>query len=114
MEYKIEVSMNPSQCNDYKDLYFWCIFGRNSDDIYWSNFRHGWAKTPEKAWEDAKEYYNKSLEPWVKELSKRNKEFVKDLDALLEGISHMMGGLENGYVNVITEKIDVIKQKWER
>lgn len=50
----------------------------------------------------------------MKKLSKRNKEFVKDLDALLEGISHMMGDLENGYVNVITEKIDVIKQKWER
>lgn len=45
-------------------------------------------------------------------ISNDNEEFIEDLDELQDNIHHMMGGLDNGYVNNIVDWIDRIRQKW--
>lgn len=57
MEYRIEVTLTPNEeCPNA--LYFWYIKYRNIRA--WCNGGHGWAVTPEKAWEAAIEYYKKN------------------------------------------------------
>ena len=57
MWYSIEVNMTPDADENLKKPYFWFIkvhVNRTS-----SNGGHGWAATPEEAWNEALEYYNK-------------------------------------------------------
>lgn len=57
MEYKIEVSMNPRYHDGPSAPYFWWIIGEKEDGTRY-NYGHGWSKSPEQAWKEAKEYYN--------------------------------------------------------
>lgn len=59
MEYKIEVIMTPHVHDSPVLPYFWCIL--SCCDGTWSNCCHGWAVTPERAWQEAKTFYNKYL-----------------------------------------------------
>ena len=52
MEYQIEVIMTPFDGSPKKP-YFWMIRRHGA------NAGHGWAATPEEAWKEALEYYNK-------------------------------------------------------
>ena len=62
MEYKIEVIMTPHFHDSPKKPYFWCICSRiNDEESLWCNSGHGWAATPEEAWQEAKTFYNKYL-----------------------------------------------------
>ena len=55
-EYMIEVLMTPHTHDSPNAPYFWCIkSGRGRT----RNHGHGWAATPEEAWKEALEYYNK-------------------------------------------------------
>ena len=57
MEYKIEIVMTGDE-EMALTPYFWCVLGRSSDN--WHNCGHGWTATPEEAWKEAKEWYDKN------------------------------------------------------
>ena len=55
--YKIEVMMTPDHSNGpFCPPYFWCILHYVHGK--WCNCGHGWASTPECAWNEAYEYYD--------------------------------------------------------
>lgn len=53
--HEIRVHMHPQEWDSKDNPYFWMI------TINGCNNGHGWSKTPEKAWEDALEYYNRNI-----------------------------------------------------
>ena len=60
MTYKIEVIMTPLTHDSPKKPYFWIIYSNTGKEgSSWCNHTAGWAKTPEKAWAEANEFYNK-------------------------------------------------------
>ena len=57
MWYSIEVNMTPAEHDSPKAPYFWMIRVHYNSCV--GNGGHGWAATPEEAWKEALEYYNK-------------------------------------------------------
>jgi hypothetical protein len=57
LECAIEVIMNPHTWDNKYKPYFWCIFAIREDCR--TNEGCGWAKTPELAWQEAFDYYNR-------------------------------------------------------
>ena len=55
--YKIGVYMTPSYHDNKYKPHFWILFKWCGDD--WCNDGCGWAETPEKAWEEAYDFYTK-------------------------------------------------------
>ena len=58
MSYKIEVSMTPAYHDCPNAPYFWCILRRKDNETMWSNYGHGWARTPTEAWQKAYLYWD--------------------------------------------------------
>lgn len=60
MTYKIEVIMTPLIHDSAEKPYFWIIYSNTGKEgSLWCNHTAGWAKTPEEAWAEAHEFYNK-------------------------------------------------------
>ena len=58
-EYAIEVLMNPHPWDSPKKPYFWMI--KSYCGNQWCNHTAGWAATPEKAWIEAKKFYDEMV-----------------------------------------------------
>ena len=60
MTYKIEVIMTPLTHDSPKKPYFWIIYSHTGKEgSSWCNHTAGWATTPEEAWAEANDFYNK-------------------------------------------------------
>lgn len=55
-DYKIDVRMTPNYEDNKHKPYFWAVL--SSTDGEWANECSGWAETPEKAWEEAHDFYS--------------------------------------------------------
>lgn len=65
MNYKIEINMFPYEWEDKSKPYCWVIKSDGHD------YGCGWSETPERAWQDALDYYNKHLntKDWFTEIA---------------------------------------------
>ena len=52
--YKIEVGITPNYKDNKYKPYYWVLFAYSGE---WCNECFGWAESPEKAWEEAYNFY---------------------------------------------------------
>jgi len=57
-EIDIKISFTPHPWDNQKEPYFWIILKGNDSK---RNAGHGWAESPQKAWEKANKYYEKHV-----------------------------------------------------
>ncbi|SFR98340.1 hypothetical protein SAMN05661086_03056 [Anaeromicropila populeti] len=55
-EYVIKINLTPAHHDNPHEPYFWCILGYHDN---WCNEGSGWSATPESAFQDALDYYNR-------------------------------------------------------
>ena len=52
--YKIEIGITPSYKDNKYKPYYWVLFAYNNE---WYNECFGWSVSPQKAWEEAYDFY---------------------------------------------------------